>query len=37
MKCCGFVMSKRKDHDGKPIFWCSSCGKKTPRQEADSQ
>ena len=31
MKCCGYDMTERKDFDGKPIYWCSSCGKKIPR------
>ena len=29
--CCGYAMSERKDFDGQPIYWCSSCGKKKPR------
>lgn len=32
MKCCNFDMLSRKDFDGKPIWWCASCGKKVPRK-----
>jgi len=31
--CCGYAMSERKDFDGKPIYWCSSCGKKDSRSD----
>lgn len=33
MLCCGFEMMERKDFDGRPIFWCVSCGRKKARQE----
>jgi len=32
MKCCGYDMMERKDFNGKPIYWCSSCGKKHPME-----